>query len=170
MVRKVLYVSIATKTRPLVDTLPAVTENLKIDVSYTDLSGLPINASNIKQGTDFYAIVKVSNISGRDKYSDIALTHIIPSGWEVYNERMVLASMKENDNSDMQSGVFTYQDIRDDCALTYFDLDIGKYKEVKIRLQASFIGEFVFPAIQCEAMYDPSARARTTASRVIVGK
>ena len=165
-----LYVSVATKTCPVIDTLPAISENLKIDISYTDMNGSTVDASNLKQGTDFYATIRVSNISGRDNYSDIALTHIIPSGWEVYNERMVAASRAENDDHDSQSNVFTYQDIRDDRALTYFDLKVGKYKEIKMRLQASYIGEFVFPAIQCEAMYDPSARARTTASRVTVSK
>jgi len=165
-----LYVSVATKTQPIIDTLPAVSENLKIDVSYTDMDGNPIDASKLKQGTDFYALVKVSNISGKDKFSDIALTHIIPSGWEVYNERMVKASRAENDDHENRSNVFTYQDIRDDRILTYFDLDAGKYRVIKVRLQASYIGEFVFPAIQCEAMYDASARARTTAGRVVVSK
>lgn len=166
----VLYYTLATKTRPIVDNLPAVSENIKLDISYTDMNGSLIDVTNLPQGTDFYAIIKVSNISGRNYYSDVALTHIIPSGWEIYNERMVAASMSENDNEEAASNVFTYQDIRDDCVLTYFDLPIGRSKEIKVRLQASYLGEFVFPAIQCEAMYDASARARTTAGRVIVSK
>ncbi|MDR0575471.1 MAG: alpha-2-macroglobulin [Tannerella sp.] len=166
-----LYFSLTTKTRPIVDNLPAVSENLKLDISYTDMNGSPIDVTNLQQGTDFYAIVKVSNISGRSYYSDVALTHIIPSGWEIFNERMVAAaSVSENDNRETTSNVFTYQDIRDDCVLTYFDLPIGVAKEIKVRLQATYPGEFVFPAVQCEAMYDASARARTTASRVAVHK
>lgn len=165
-----MYFSMATKTRPIIDNLPAVAENLKIEVSYTDLKGHLIDVNNLMQGTDFYAVVKVSNISGRNYYSDIALTHIIPSGWEIFNERMVAASTSENDNAESASNVFTYQDIRDDCVMTYFDLPINRYKEIKIRLQASYVGEFVFPAILCEAMYDASARARTTSGRVTVSK
>ena len=134
------------------------------------MSGSPLNVTNLSQGTDFYAIVKVSNISGRTNYTDLALTHIVPSGWEIYNECMVAAgaSSSEGESPDAPSKVFNYQDIRDDCVLTYFDLPVGKSKDIKVRLTASYIGEFVFPAILCEAMYDPSARARTTASRVIV--
>ena len=166
-----LYASIATKSQPLVDTLPAMSENLKIEVSYTDMNGLPLGIFNLEpQGTDFYATIRVSNISGRENYNDVALTHIIPSGWEVYNERMVAASLKENDDTEYSSTLYTYQDIRDDRILTYFDIPAGRYKEIKVRLQSSYIGEFVFPAIQCEAMYDPSARARTTAGRVKVSK
>lgn len=166
----VVYYSLATKTRPIVDNLPAVAENLKMEVSYTDMNGSPIDVTRLPQGSDFYAIVKVSNISGRNYYSDVALTHIIPSGWEIFNERMVAASTSEKDDEEASSNVFTYQDIRDDCVLTYFDLPVGQAKEIKIRLQASYLGEFVFPAIQCEAMYDASARARTTAGRVTVHK
>lgn len=166
----VLYFSLSTKSRPIVDNLPASSENLKIDVSYTNMKGEPIDVVNLQQGADFYAVVKVSNVSGRNYYADVALTHIIPSGWEVFNERMVAASMSETDDSEAMSTVFNYQDIRDDCVLTYFDLPIGKAKVIKIRLQASYLGDFVFPAIQCEAMYDASARARTTAGRVKVVK
>lgn len=165
-----MYFSLSTKTRPIVDDLPAVAENLKIEVSYTDLKGSPIDVNHLMQGTDFYAVVKVSNISGRNYYSDVALTHIIPSGWEIFNERMIAASTSENDSGESGSKVFNYQDIRDDCVMTYFDLPVNRYKEIKIRLQASYVGEFVFPAILCEAMYDTSARARTTSGRVSVTK
>jgi uncharacterized protein YfaS (alpha-2-macroglobulin family) len=166
----VLYVSLSTKSRPVVDRLPAVSENITLAVSYTDMNGLPVDVTNLMQGTDFYAVIRVSNVGGRDNYSDVALTHIIPSGWEVYNERMVAAgsSSSESGAEEASSKAFTYQDIRDDRILTYFDLPAGVSKEVKVRLQASYTGEFVFPAILCEAMYDVSAYARTTAGRVKV--
>ncbi|MDR3250197.1 MAG: alpha-2-macroglobulin [Tannerella sp.] len=165
-----LYVSIASKTCPVVDDLPAESENIKIEVTYKDMNGSPVDVSNLSQGTDFYAVIRVSNIGGIESYSDVALTHIIPSGWEIYNERMVAASVANGEDSGVTSKTFTYQDVRDDRVLTYFDLPAGKAKEIKVRLQASYIGEFVFPAILCEAMYDTSAHARTTAKRVVVGK
>ena len=158
----VLYVNLVSKSRPVVDTLPAIADNLKLEVYYTDLSGKSINSSEIKQGEDFIATVKVSNISGLRDYKDIALTHIIPSGWEIFNERMI-------DGND-ESSVFGYQDIRDDRVLTYFDLSRGKTKTIKVRLQASYVGSFVLPAIRCEAMYDLSAQARTQAGRTVVVK
>ncbi|MDR1331203.1 MAG: alpha-2-macroglobulin, partial [Tannerella sp.] len=168
----VLYVGLSTKSRPVVDSLPAVSENIRLDVSYTDMKGAPVDVTNLMQGADFYAVVKVSNISGRNDYSDVALTHIIPSGWEVYNERMVAsdpsASAASSASEGTPSAVFTYQDLRDDRVLTYFDLPAGISKKVRVRLHASYAGEFVLPAILCEAMYDVSAHARTTARRVKV--
>jgi len=49
----------------------------------------------------------------------------------------------------------TYQDIRDDRVLSYFDLQKAQKISLKIRLQASYIGDYNLPAIQCSAMYDP---------------
>jgi uncharacterized protein YfaS (alpha-2-macroglobulin family) len=160
-----LYANLISKSRPVTDTLPEIANNLRLDVSYFDMNGKAITVSELKQGTDFVARIQVANISGINDYTDLALTHIIPSGWEIFNERMT-----DNENTVSASESYTYRDIRDDRVLTYFDLPKGKAIIIKVRLQASYIGSFVFPAIQCEAMYDTSAQARTTAGRVIVTK
>jgi uncharacterized protein YfaS (alpha-2-macroglobulin family) len=154
-----LYVNLVTKSQPLNDTLPAVSNNLRIEVSYTDLANNPIRVSELQQGTDFFAVVRVTNQSHRP-LTDMALTHIIPSGWEVFNERMFTGG-----DSD---GSYTYRDIRDDRVLTYFDLQRTQSKTFKIRLQASYVGTFVLPAVHCEAMYDTEVNARTRAERVKV--
>lgn len=154
-----LSVDLITRMQLLNDTLPAMSNNLCLDVKYTDMSGSPISVTNIAQGTDFMATVTVSNISGTTDYSNLALTHILPSGWEVYNERMLLSSAAAPTRN------YTYQDIRDDRVLTYFDLKRGEMKKFTVRLQATYAGNFILPAIQCEAMYDPSAQARTKAGR-----
>ncbi|GHV10154.1 hypothetical protein FACS1894162_2880 [Bacteroidia bacterium] len=158
----VLYVNVVSKSRPTTDTIPAIANNLRLDVAYFDLSGKPIDVAELKQGTDFVARVQITNTNVVNDYTDIALTHIIPSGWEIFNERMTGGT----DTSDS----YTYRDIRDDRVLTYFDLPKGKSKTIKVRLQASYIGKFVLPAVQCEAMYDTSAQGKTRAGRVSVVK
>ncbi|MDR3267327.1 MAG: alpha-2-macroglobulin [Tannerella sp.] len=160
----VLYTSISTKSRPLTDNNPEMNNNIRLEVSYTDLKGNTISVDNLEQGTDFNAVIKVSNISGSNDYRNIALTQIIPSGWEIINRNMFIAG----DSEIPANKLFTYQDIRDDRVLTYFDLSAGTSKEFKISLQTSYIGDFVLPAVLCEAMYDPSAYARTKAGRVSV--
>jgi uncharacterized protein YfaS (alpha-2-macroglobulin family) len=161
----VLYVNVVSKYHPLVDTLPAISNNLRLNVFYTDLSGKAMKVSELKQGTDFIAQIQVINTNPANDYTDIALTYIIPSGWEIFNERMV-----NNENAAATSDKFTYQDIRDDRVLTYFDLPRGKSTTIKVRLQTSYAGSFVLPAVQCEAMYDTSAQAKTVAGRVKVVK
>ena len=102
-------------------------------------------------------------MSGTADYSNLALTHIIPSGWEVYNEKMRVPG-------DATTRNYTYQDIRDDRVLTYFDLERGTSKTFTVRLQATYSGNFVLPAIQCEGMYDATAQARTQAGRTVVSR
>jgi len=159
-----LYVSLISKTKPLHDELPAMESNIRLEVSYTNMNGTPIDVQRLKQGTDFVAVVKVSNISGQSNYTDLALTQIVPSGWEIYNERM----MNPDDEDNVSRAPFNYQDIRDDRVMTYFDLNRGQSKTFRVRLMASYAGSFVFPAIQCEGMYDTTVTARTRAGRVVV--
>lgn len=87
----------------------------------------------------------VSNTSGHERYADLALTHIFPAGWEITSER------------DLSS--LTYQDIRDDRVLSYFDLSRGESKEIPVKLTATYKGRYYLPSVYCEAMYDNAVRA-----------
>ena len=163
-----LSVDLITRTQLLNDTLPAIADNIRLDVKYTDMAGSPISVEDIRQGTDFMSAVTLSNISGTSDYSNLALTHIIPSGWEIYNERMIVpeaSSSNSNEANTPESSAdkYTYKDIRDDRVLTYFDLRRGESKTFTVRLQATYAGNFILPAIQCEAMYDAAVQARTKA-------
>ncbi|MDR2979524.1 MAG: alpha-2-macroglobulin [Bacteroidales bacterium] len=178
----IIYVSVVGKYIPQYDTLPAKNNNVKLEVTYEDMNGKAININQLTQGTDLYAVVKVTNISVNSSYRDIALTHIVPSGWEIYNERLFSpqknsGNTRNYNNSDYEDDYvdvdyyrdpITYQDIRDDLILSYFDLGRGQSVTVRVRLTASYTGEFTLPAIQCEAMYDTEVFARTKAGRVEV--
>jgi uncharacterized protein YfaS (alpha-2-macroglobulin family) len=164
--RGAVYANLVSKTKPLRDSLPPQENNIRLEVRYTRPDGTAIDVQRLKQGTDFVAVIKVSNIGGQDNYTDLALTQIIPSGWEIYNERM----NRSDENDGENEAPFIYQDIRDDRVLTYFDLPVNQSKVFKVRLLASYAGSFVFPAIQCEAMYDTGVQARTKAGRVTVEK
>lgn len=156
-----VYVSLVSKTVPIVDNRPPVNHKLKVEVLYTSMDGNRIDVAKLKQGTDFMAVIRIYNTDLTQDYTNLALTHILPSGWEILNERML---QPETGNT------YTYQDIRDDRVLTYFDLQRGKSIVVKVRLQASYCGSFLLPAILCEPMYHANAQARTAAGRVMVVK
>lgn len=167
-----LSVDLITRTQLLNDTLPAISDNLRMDIKYANLNGTPLSVNDIIQGTDFMAITSISNISGTSDYTNLALTHIIPSGWEIYNERMV-APETENvaaDGSGQSVSKYSYQDIRDDRVLTYFNLRRGETKVFTVRLQATYAGNFILPAVQCEAMYDVNVQARSKAGRTTVSR
>ena len=158
-----LHVLLSARVQLLKDTLPAISDGLRLEVKYTDLSGRPVNVASLAQGTDLLAVVSVVNLSSTTDYSDLALTYVLPSGWEVYNERLFGSGVSSD-----ASRQYVYQDVRDDRVLTYFGLSRGARKRFTFRLQATYMGRFVLPAVQCESMYQASVRARTKAGKVIV--
>lgn len=146
-----LYVRLIRKGIPKEHDLPATQNNLTMKVSYNGLDGSVINPENIEQGTIFYVNTTISHPGSLNNYSSMALTQIFPSGWEVMTDRFAFESTDENN--------FTYQDIRDDRVITYFNLQKGKSINIKTRLSASYSGKFYMPMVYCEAMYNNRVNA-----------
>jgi hypothetical protein len=127
--------------------------DLQMDVSYSYLDGTVIDPTEIEQGTDFVATIKVKPIGNRNYYDNIALTQMFPSGWEIINQRMTTTDLGEQSYAD-------YLDIRDDRIYTYFGASNNKTKTYKVLLNASFAGKYYLPAVNVEAMYDHTIFAR----------
>ncbi|MCL2682744.1 MAG: MG2 domain-containing protein [Bacteroidales bacterium] len=159
-----LYVGRTMISTPLEDRSPAVNNGLRIQVDYEDVNRQPLNVTQLRQGTDFIATIRITNTSGSTTYTNLALTHIIPSGWEIFNTRL---GNEAGSGREFPDGI-TYQDIRDDRVLSYFDLSPGRSITVSVRLQAAYLGRFFMPAIACQAMYDNTVYARTTGAWVEV--
>ncbi|NDV69778.1 alpha-2-macroglobulin [Dysgonomonas sp. 25] len=149
-----LYVRLIGKTQPLEDKNPAISNGINLSVKYTDEDGHAIDVTSLKQGTEFYAKVTLQNSSGQ-YLTDLALTQIFPSGWEIFNNRMY----DEEAEADSR---YNYQDVRDDRVMTYLNLGTNYSNTVTIRLQAAYCGRFYLPAVGCEAMYSPDLQGRTT--------
>jgi uncharacterized protein YfaS (alpha-2-macroglobulin family) len=136
--------------------------NLNIKVAYRNMAGDIVDPSALEQGTDFKAEVTVSNPGLRGDYTNLALSQILASGWEIHNNRLnETASNSKN---------FDYQDIRDDRVYTFFDLRAGEKKTFTVLLNASYAGKFYLPAVSCEAMYDNSISASQAGQWVQVNK
>jgi uncharacterized protein YfaS (alpha-2-macroglobulin family) len=156
-----IYVRLSAKGFPMVGEETAAENNLKLNVRYFDTNGNVISVGNLTQGTDFEAEVRITNPGLRGHYSNVALTQIFPSGWEILENR--LSDEQKNE------GV-TYMDIRDDRVLAYFDLPAATSITVRVKLHAAYRGTFYLPAVACEAMYDHSINANTTGRWITVGE
>lgn len=139
----------------------ASSNGLKIAVSYTDAEGKALNPSSIPQGEEFTATITVTNTLA-DAVSNIALVQMVPSGWEIRNERM--AGTVTGGSS------YDYKDIRDDRNIWYFGLGQGKSKTFVTKLRAAYEGDFILPSVKCEAMYDASVFAQTASGKAVVTK
>jgi len=151
-----LYVRLISQGQPLPGSDLHVNNNpsvLSMAVSYVAQNGSPIDVSSLTQGTDFIAKVTIKNPGKRGDYTQMALSQIFPSGWEILNTRMM------DGEGSFESSPSTYQDIRDDRIYTYFDIDAGKTLTYYVQLNASYLGKYFLPGTFCEAMYDNSITA-----------
>ena len=163
--KNVIYAKLLIKGIPAYGDSSSANNYLKLNISYTGLKGENINAGSLEQGTNFIAVVKVSNPGLMGPYQNLALTQVFPSGWEIINSRM-----SEMASALTKASVYTYQDVRDDRVLTYFDLEAGETKTFKVLLMATYRGRFYQPPVQCEAMYYDVINARVPGYWVEVGK
>jgi hypothetical protein len=128
---------------------------------YLDLEKRQINPENLVQGTDFLMIVKVTNTS-MVRLSNLALTQMVPSGWEIQNTRLFEADYG------IKESVYDYRDFRDDRVNTFFGLATGETKTFVLILNAAYKGEFSQPSLWCEAMYTENCYARIPGVKVKV--
>ena len=127
--------------------------NLVANVLFKDRNGAKVNVAKIAQGTEFYAEVTLKNTSN-ELVQNMALTQIIPSGFEIVNTRFTDFGTATTNNAD-------YIDYRDDRANYYFELKPNETRKFKILLNASYLGKYYLPGLQCEAMYNNNYLART---------
>lgn len=152
----ILYARLILQGRPDAGQEPTVPNNpevLGLTVTYSTRDGHPLDVTNLRQGTDFMATVKITNPGKRGYYEQMALTQIFPSGWEVINTRLM-----ESDSA-FHNSPFTYMDVRDDRVYTYFNLEENKTHTYNVLLNAAYLGHYYLPAVNCEAMYDNTIQA-----------
>ena len=137
--------------------VPPVSQGVGVCVRYTDLQGRPFSIGQVRQGDEFVAHIDVRKGAGGS--SSMALTYAVPSGWEIWNERLV--------GEAAESGA-SYADVRDDCVRWYFPMVACQTRCFTVRLRAAFAGTFVLPPVVCEDMYDASCRATTAAVKTEV--
>jgi uncharacterized protein YfaS (alpha-2-macroglobulin family) len=117
------------------------------------MDGSQIDPARLDQGTNLKAVVTVTHTGERGDYEEVALSHLVPSGWEIHNERMGPAGRPPG-------SAYEYQDVRDDRVYTYFRLRAGEAKTFELLLNASYLGRFYLPPVSAEAMYDATINAR----------
>lgn len=139
-----------------------IQRGLTTDIVFKDRGGNIINTGVLVQGTEFVAEVTITNMKG-EYVDNVALTQIIPSGWEIVNTRFT-------DFGSFADNRVDYTDIRDDRTNFYFSLKANESKVFRILLNASYAGTYYLPGVQAEAMYDNSFAARTKGEWVRVVK
>jgi len=131
----------------------AIQSDVSANIVFKNRKGSVINVSKISQGTEFVAEVTVRN-QRNESVQNVALSQILPSGFEIVNTRFT-------DYGDATNNIADYIDIRDDRTNFYFGMKSRETKVFRILLNASYLGNYYLPGLQCEAMYDNTFLART---------
>jgi|WetSurMetagenome_2_1015567.scaffolds.fasta_scaffold00591_5 alpha-2-macroglobulin len=156
-----LFVTITEKGVSLAPDALVIEQNMKMTCDYCQLDGKAIDISSLAQGTQFMMLISVTNTTFR-QIDNIALTQMVPSGWEILNTRLfeTVTPIKESD--------YDSRDFRDDRVYTYFSLKSGETKRFYLLLTAAYRGTYTVPAVICEAMYDNGVKARRPGMQVNV--
>jgi uncharacterized protein YfaS (alpha-2-macroglobulin family) len=150
---KPLYVTLTRKGVPLISDRAREDKGLSMKIDYMDMAMKPVDQKDLKQGTDFMMVVKITN-NTFERVDNIALTEMVPSGWEIQNTRLFEADYG------IKESTMDYRDFRDDRVYTYFTLTQGQTKTFVLILNAAYKGEFYQPSVWCEAMYTPNCYSR----------
>jgi hypothetical protein len=135
----VLYVRLMNEGKPFITETIAFNNNpniLQVGVSYLNSNGTTVDISKLKQGTDFVTKVTIKNPGTRGYYSEITLSQIFPSGWEILNTRLY------NSEGAFKSSFSKYMDIRDDRVYHYFDLKQNETLTFYVQLNAAYLGKY----------------------------
>jgi uncharacterized protein YfaS (alpha-2-macroglobulin family) len=165
----ILFATLTVRGTPAAGNEDEVASGLVLSASYSDAAGNAVNVDSLKQGEDVTVDIIVRN-NTREDLRYIALTQIVPSGWEIANERLHDAGDGTGER-DARSGYDEYRntraaqadyvDIRDDRVMQFFDLPAAGTIRFQTRVNAAYQGRFYLPGIAAEAMYDATKYART---------
>ena len=161
------FATLAWSGVPLRADAVAESRNLQLDVRWRDENGFRIYPDTLKQGTTFWWHFRVRNTSAA-YLREIALTQLLPSGWEIENTRLSGAPLP-GWASDLRLGRETYFDIRDDRVTYFFDIAPASYTQnFVVKLNAVTVGTFTLPPTLVEAMYNQASRAVVPGMAVVV--
>lgn len=158
-----VYASLIRKGIPMSEDATAEQEGLGMKVSYYDLKMNEVDPSSIRQGTDFMMVVRITNTTFRN-VDNLALSQMMPSGWEIRNTRLFEADYGIKEDS------YTYRDFMDDRVNTYFSLEGKQTRTYVAIVTAAYQGEYFQPSVWCESMYTPGMYARVPGKKVKVTK
>ena len=170
-----LYVTTNVRAVPRSGEEQPSSSGLTLTVNYSDLEGHAVDIAKVPQGMDLVAQVTVKNVGARN-VNNLALSQLVPAGWEIRNDRLENADTSgERTQDEAYRGAYwwvpggwrnqqlrqaEYVDIRDDRVQRYFSLRSGESIFFETRLNAAYLGKYYLPGASIEAMYDAKQQAR----------
>ncbi|MDR3000590.1 MAG: hypothetical protein LBU89_04925 [Fibromonadaceae bacterium] len=159
-----LFADLQTRGLPLEDRVITEQKGLAMERILFNQNGERISASQVKQNETFWLVFGVRSFA-TIRLENLALSSILPSGFEISNERLNEQN-RPNWLTNMRPSTPDYLDIRDDRVNWFFALSPGETKNFAVQIHPSYSGEFRWPGPALEAMYNPDFYARIVGGRV----
>ena len=164
----VCYVRRSFTAVPLAENEKPVTNGIIVKREYLDREGRAIDDGKISQGDIVVVRLSVKTADSRD---DVIVEDLLPACLEPESHNLVteggLAWLPQSDA--WRWAIHT--EFRDDRVLIFSgSLEPGKTYTWHYSARAVSAGEYVVPAVQASAMYDPRRVGRGAPSRLKVGK
>jgi alpha-2-macroglobulin len=139
-----LFVRLIKTYVPLQSDTVKKQSHIALDIKYVDYTGLAVDPNKLEQGTEFKAIVRIKNGNRKGYLKDMALSFMMPTGWEIENTRMFGGGVQN----------CVYRDFRDDRVYTYFNIRTSQTLTYEFKMTATYVGRFYQPTVSAESMYD----------------
>lgn len=124
--------------------------NLQVRRDVLDRSGAPVDLQAVRQND--LVVVRLTVTSSVDHLDFVAISDLLPAGFEVENPRLTEATAYPFIQN---ASLPEYLDVRDDRVNLYTSFRRGKRQQVfYYAARAVSLGEFVYPPVVAEAMYD----------------
>jgi len=124
-------------------------KNLKVWREFYDRYGTSVSLNGIKQNS--LVVVKLTIVSDVNELENVAITDLLPAGFEVENPRLTENTQYRFINTNDEP---VYMDIRDD-RINYYINFTGESKYTFFYLMRAVTrGEFIHAPVVAEAMYD----------------
>lgn len=125
--------------------------NLQVRREILDRTGSPVSIASVRQND--LLVVRLTLTSSVDKLEYVAITDLLPAGFEIENPRLTEATQYAFIKN---AAVPEYMDIRDDRLNIYTSFSGGHRQQVfYYAVRAVSPGEFQYPPVVAEAMYNP---------------
>ena len=163
------YVNYFWEGVPIDEDTSDYSNGFTIKRNFYNNEGEAFNETSVKSGETFWLEVVIEPTSKNiSRVENIALTQILPSGWEIENLRLTNTNTPKWIDEKPNKANVSYTDIRDDRVMWFFDHTRNKEYRFYVKINAVSKGEFDFPGTNLEAMYDNNYRAYKKGYRVKV--
>ena len=161
--------AVVTTVAAPADPLPAGGDGFTIERTYYTLDGEEANVTGAEQNERFVVVLQVDELN--DWPSRVAVTDLLPAGFEIDNPRLVDSA--ELDGFEwLGEQAAVHSEFRNDRFVAAFDRDGGGSFSVAYVVRAVTPGIYSHPAAVVEDMYRPQFNARTASGmmEVVAGR